>query len=260
MNTAQYIRIPALQDNYIWMLHNPSSEELAVIDPGDADAVFAVLQERALTPTEIINTHHHADHIAGNAELMTRFNIPLKAPAAESARIDNITHPVHHGDTITIAGYEASVIATPGHTSGHVAFFVAGCFDGHGIAFVGDTLFSSGCGRVFEGTMEEMWQSLVALRALPDDTLIACGHEYSQTNARYAQSLGWENAGAEDRWQEIHALRADNMPTVPVSLGVEKKSNPFLSCDTDGLASIFNLKGEDAVAVFTALRMGKDNF
>ena len=260
MSQAECIRIPALSDNYIWMLRNPSSHELAIIDPGEADPVLAELSRRGLTPTEIVNTHHHGDHIGGNDTLRERFDLPLTAPASETARIANITRPVRGGDEITIAGYRARVIDTPGHTTGHVAFYLDDCFGDHGIAFVGDTLFSMGCGRVFEGTMAQMWSSLAAIRDLPDQTLIACGHEYSAANARYVESLGWPSAEADARGAEIHAKRAEGIPTLPVRLGTEKKANPFLNCDDEGLAAIFGLDAGDPVEVFTALRQGKDNF
>ena len=260
MSHAELIRVPALSDNYIWLLRNPSSGEVAVVDPGDIKAVLAALEERSLTPTEIVNTHHHGDHIDGNAELMERFRIPLTAPAAETARIDNITNAVSHGDHVTIAGYDAEVIETPGHTTGHVAFHLKDCFGDHGLALVGDTMFSLGCGRVFEGSMEQMWGSLLALRNLPDSSLVACGHEYSEGNARYVESLGWGREEADRRCREIHALCADGEPTVPVSLGTEKKANPFLNCDRDDLAAALGMGGQDPVAVFTALREGKDNF
>ena len=260
MSVAECIRVPALSDNYIWLLCNPSSNEVAVIDPGDLDATLAALDERGLVPTEIVNTHHHSDHIAGNSGLLERHNIPLTAPAAETARIEGITRAVSHGDRVEIAGYGAQVIETPGHTTGHVAFFLEDCFGDHGLALVGDTLFSLGCGRVFEGSMEQMWGSMLALRALPDSTIIACGHEYSEGNARYVESLEWPREEALRRCAEIHALHAKGEPTLPVALGVEKRANPFMNCDSDDLASAFGLDAKDPVAVFTALRKGKDNF
>jgi hydroxyacylglutathione hydrolase len=260
MTIANLHRIPALDDNYIWMLHHSSSDALAVIDPGDGKAVTDALEELGLEPTEIINTHHHADHTAGNTELIDRYGIPLTAPASETARIDGITHAVADGDTITIAGYQARVFATPGHTTGHVGFFLPDCFGDHGLGLLGDTLFVLGCGRVFEGSMEQMWQSMLTIRDLPDDTVLACGHEYSAANARYVESLSWERDNLSERIAEIHNLRAENKPTLPTLLAAEKSTNPFLNCDDEGLAAVFSLDSSDPVAVFTALRQGKDNF
>jgi len=259
-NPAQLYRVPSRNDNYIWMLHNPATKALAVIDPGEAEPVLAALKEHHLTPTEIINTHHHGDHIDGNDELRERFNIPVMAPAAEVSRINNIATTVRHGDRVTIAGYDAAVIETPGHTTGHVAFHLADCGDGHGIAFVGDTLFSLGCGRVFEGTMAQMWASLSALRDLPDNTLICAGHEYSAANANYVASLNWSRAAAKTRMEEIHDLRAKDEPTLPVMLKVEKDANPFLNCDADDLQQAMGMAGADPADVFAALREGKDAF
>ena len=259
-NPAQVYRIPAFNDNYIWMLHNPLTKALAVIDPGEAEPVLAALKEHNLTPTEIVNTHHHGDHIGGNEVLRERFDIPVMAPASEESRIANITTPVRHGDRVTIAGYDAEVIETPGHTTGHVAFHLPDCGDGHGVAFVGDTLFSMGCGRVFEGTMAQMWASLSALRALPDQTLICAGHEYSASNAKYVASLNWPRAAANAHMEAIHALRAKDEPTLPVMLKVEKDANPFLNCDADDLQQAMGMAGADPADVFAALRGGKDAF
>ena len=260
MTKAELIRVPALDDNYIWMLHDPSSNALAVIDPGDATAVIDALEARSLTPTEIVNTHHHADHTAGNAELMERYSIPLTAPASETARIENITHAVAEGDTITIAGYTAHVFATPGHTNGHVIFHLPDCFGDHGLGLLGDTLFALGCGRVFEGSMAEMWSSMLKIKALPDSTVLACGHEYSAANARYVESLGWGRDGLDGRIAGINAMRAADKPTLPTRMADERQTNPFLNCDAADLAAVFGLDAGDPVAVFTALRQGKDNF
>lgn len=259
---AELIRIPALEDNYMWMIRNPSSGEVAVIDPGDAEAVFAVLDERGLSLTEVINTHHHWDHTDGNEAVRERFDIPLKAPFLEDEEepIANITTITHGGDEITVAGYRAEVIATPGHTMSHVAFYLPDCFGDHGVAFVGDNLFSLGCGRVFEGTMAEMWSSLLAIRTLPDDTVICGGHEYSAGNALYVESLNWGRSEADARIAEIRSMRAKDMPTLPVRLGDEKRANPFLNCDAEDLAMAMGMRGADGEAVFTALREGKDEF
>ena len=260
MTTGELIRVPALDDNYIWMLYNPSSHALAIVDPGDEKAVTDALQDRGLTPTEIVNTHHHADHTAGNDALIKQYHIPLTAPGSETARIENITNAVEDGDKITLAGFDAHVFATPGHTTGHIGFYLPDFFGSHGLALVGDTLFALGCGRVFEGTMAEMWGSMLAIRHLPETTVLACGHEYSAANARYVESLGWARDGLASRLNDIHALRAKDEPTLPTVLSAEKQTNPFLNCDQDDLAAVFGLDAGDPVAVFTALRQGKDTF
>lgn len=260
-NPANCIRIPALSDNYVWVLHNPETNEVAVVDPGEAEAVISALNHHGLVPTEVVNTHHHFDHTDGNQALCDQFDIPLTAPASELSRIDKITHPVRHGDRIKIAGYDADVIETPGHTTGHVAFYCPDAGGDDGIVFAGDTLFSLGCGRVFEGTMQEMWSSLKALRDLPDNTLVCGGHEYSAANADYVASLNWSRPEAQDRIDEIRALRKDGMPTLPVMLAIEKAANPFLNCDKEDLITALGLDLDtDETDVFTALREGKDQF
>jgi hydroxyacylglutathione hydrolase len=257
---ANLIRVPALQDNYIWMLHNPSSNAVAVIDPAEAEDVFKALDDNGLTPTEVVNTHHHWDHTGGNAAVMEKYDIPLKAPYSEKNPIENISTVVKDGDEITIAEYKAGVIGTPGHTLSHVAFYLPDCFGDHGAVFVGDNLFSLGCGRVFEGTMEDMWSSLLAIRALPDETIVCGGHEYSAGNADYTESLNWDCPEAASRIAEIRAMRKKGEATLPVRLGDEKKANPFLNCDNATLTAAMGMDGADANAVFTALREGKDNF
>lgn len=259
-NHAQWIRIPALSDNYVWILHNPASGDVAIIDPGEAAPIIAVLEQRRLIPSEIINTHHHDDHTLGNAELMEKYDIPLIAPLAEAEYIADVTRTISPDDVFTIAGYEAQAIATPGHTLGHLAYYLADCFGEHGVAFVGDNLFSLGCGRVFEGSMEQMWSSLLALRALPDDTLICCGHEYSAGNADYVESLNWPRPEAKHRIAEIRNQRKRGEATLPVRLGDEKSANPFLNCDAEDLAQALGLGGHSPLEVFTALREGKDVF
>lgn len=253
-------RVPILSDNYTWILVNTSSGKTAVIDPGESKPVIAYCQAAGLTPTEIINTHHHKDHIGGNGRVCKKFSAPLIAPAGETARIPHIDQTVADGDTIEIAGFPTQVFATPGHTTGHVAFYLPDCFGDASLAFVGDTLFSLGCGRVSEGTMAEMWQSLSRVRALPDNTLICAGHEYTLGNANYGLSLGWDNLYLKKAAAEIKQKRGKNQPTLPFWLGDDKRANPFLNCDDGGLAQALAMQTSDAVAVFTALRKGKDNF
>ena len=251
-------QIPARVDNYIWILHNPRAAAVAVIDPGDFGAVAAALSGYGLTPTEIINTHHHDDHINGNADLRALYDMPLIAPASESNRIASISHGVQHGDCIKIAGYEAEVIATPGHTSGHVAFYIPSW--GDGLVFVGDNLFPLGCGRVFEGTMADMWSSLDCLRSLPADTLICSGHEYGLSNAAFTESLNWRRPSVLDRIAAIKDMAARGQPTTPSRLSLECETNPFLNVDAADLQSALGLSGASPLEVFTKLRQLKDSF
>lgn len=253
--SAELIRIPALEDNYIWMLHNPDTGAVAVIDPGEAAAVIDELETRGLSLTEILNTHHHWDHTDGNAELMQKYGVPLTAPFLHEEPIDNVTSVVRGGEKITIAGYEAFVIATPGHTLSHVTYYLP-----NGFAFVGDNLSALGCGRVFEGTMAQMWNSLKTLLELPDDTVVCGGHEYAEKNADYVESLNWRQQAADARIAELRDLRTRGVPTLPFRLGDEKEANPFLNCDTDSLAEALGMSGGAAVEIFTALRSGKDVF
>ncbi len=251
-------QIPARADNYIWILHNPQAASVAVIDPGDFAAVEATLSGYGLTPTEVINTHHHDDHINGNADLRARYDIPLIAPASESHRIENISQGVQHGDCIKIAGYEAEVIKTPGHTSGHVAFYIKSW--GDGLAFVGDNLFPFGCGRVFEGTMADMWSTLHRLRSLPAGTLICSGHEYGLSNAAFAESLNWRRPSVLERIAAIKDMTARRQPTTPSRLSLECETNPFLNVDAADLQAALGLPGAPPLEVFTKLRRLKDAF
>ena len=257
---AALYRVPILSDNYTWILANASSGNVAVIDPGDGKAVVEFCRQAGLTPSQVINTHHHDDHIGGNAVVCGEFAIPLTAPVSETSRIPDITHGVGASDEVEIAGFRARVFATPGHTRGQVAFYLDDCFWAAGLGFVGDALFRLGCGRVNEGTMGEMWESLLKIRGLADDTLICAGHEYSLGNAKYAASLGWDNAVLAQQIAEIETKRQQGEATLPFWLGVEKRANPFLNCDDAGLAEALGMAGQDAVAVFSKLRKGKDEF
>ncbi len=251
-------QIPERKYKYSWILHNPQAAAVAVIDPGDFGAVEAALSDYGLAPTQIINTHHHNDHINGNGDLLARNDIPLVAPASESSRIANISHGVQHGDCIKIAGYEAEVIKTPGHTSGHVAFYIKAW--GDGLVFVGDNLFPLGCGRVFEGSMADMWSTLSRLRSLPAGTLICSGHEYGLSNAAFAASLNWRRPSVLDRIALIKDMTARGQPTSPSLLSLECETNPFLNVDAADLQSALGLSGAPPLEVFTKLRQLKDSF
>ncbi len=215
--------IPVLKDNYSYVL-TTGDGVTAVIDPGEAAPVIDYLDKHNLSCAYILNTHHHGDHIAGNQAIKDAFGATLIAPDAEKDKIGGVDRPVKDGERLRIGDEDIHVIATPGHTSGHVVFYLPRS----NILFSGDTLFSMGCGRLFEGTPDEMWRSLEALMALPDETQIYCGHEYTLSNAAFCRTIEPDNPALLARIQQAEACRAENKPTIPVSLATEKATNIFL--------------------------------
>lgn len=256
MPALDIVLVPALSDNYVYLLHDAASGATAVVDPGEAAPVEAALAERGWTLTHILNTHHHADHIDGNEALKAKYGATLVGPKAEAARIPDMDVTVAEGDTYDFAGHTAQVYETPGHTTGHISFYFA---DSDAL-FPGDTLFSLGCGRMFEGTPAQFWDSLRKLRDLPDSTYIYCGHEYTASNAKFALSIDGDNDALKARATEIEALRAEGRPTIPSLLGQEKAINPFLRADDPKIAAAVGKSGADPVEVFAAVRKGKDTF
>lgn len=253
--------VPAFRDNYIWVLSDDAGHCL-VVDPGDAGPVRDYLSAAGLTPCAILVTHHHPDHTGGVAALADQFNIPVFGPARET--IPAITHPVEDGDRITIPlmNMRFTVFAVPGHTLGHIAF----CSEAlePPVLFCGDTLFSAGCGRLFEGTPEQMDASLQRLAALPDATRVCCTHEYTEANLAFALTVLPGDPALTARAQQVGTLRAANKPSLPVDLGTEKRSNPFLRVDEPALQAALEketgtpLPGH--VQRFAALRAWKDRF
>lgn len=250
------IALPALADNYIWLLHDDDGRTIAV-DPGDGDVVLHALAARQLQLCGIFLTHHHRDHIGGVARLLARYPVPVHAPHDE--RITETTHAVGEGDTIRLAQPRAqfTVVAIPGHTRSHVAYV------GEGLLLCGDTLFSLGCGRLFEGTPAQMLASLDRLAALPATIQVCAGHEYTAANGRFAQTVEPHNAALQARRQQVAQLRARDLPSLPVTLGSELASNPFLRVDTAPVLAWCRREhgiGDDRVARFAALRAAKDSF
>ena len=252
----QVHQFPCLNDNYGFLAHDPASGATAVIDTPEVEPINAALKERGWQLTHIWNTHHHFDHAGGNEALKAQWNATVVGAANDTQRIPGIDQKVVEGDVLELGTLRAQVLEVPGHTSGHIAFYFA---DDH-VAFVGDTLFALGCGRLFEGTPAQMWSSLGKLMALPDATTVYCAHEYTQANARFALSVEPDNAALRERATRIDALRAASRPTVPTTIGLEKATNPFLRAGEPQLAQALQLETRDPVAVFAETRRRKDHF
>lgn len=260
----EIVRVPLLRDNYAWLLHQ--GELTAVVDPSRAGPVLAEVRRRGWRLTHIVNTHHHWDHTGGNRELAEATGARVVGPKADRDRIPGIDLALGDEERWDFGGVEATVLEIPGHTRGHVAFFFAepcATVDAGAPApalLCGDTLFSLGCGRLFEGTPAQMWQSLCRLRALPDTTLVCCGHEYTESNARFALSVEPSNPVLLKRAREVAALRRAGRPTVPSTIGDERAANPFLRADDPELQAAVGMKGADPVDVFAEVRARKDRF
>jgi hydroxyacylglutathione hydrolase len=243
-----------LKDNYGVLLHDPQSGATAAIDAPEAAPVEAALATTGWRLTDILVTHHHADHTDGIAELKKHHKCRVVAPHGEAARIPLVDETVRENDKVRVGALEARVLETPGHTAGHISYF----FPADKLAFVGDTLFSIGCGRVIEGTPEMMWQSLLKLRGLPDDTSLYCGHEYTQANVRFAKTIEPTNAALAARAAQVDQLIAARQPTVPSTLAEEKAANPFLRADLPEVARSVGLAGAPAWKVFAEIRERKN--
>jgi hydroxyacylglutathione hydrolase len=252
--SAQPYLFPCLQDNYGVLLHDDQTGATAAIDAPEAGAVEAALQRTGWRLSDILVTHHHADHTGGISALKERHHCRVTAPFQEASRIPLVDATVREGDRVKLGSLEADVLETPGHTAGHISYF----FAPEKLAFVGDTLFSIGCGRVIEGTPEMMWQSLLKLRALPDDTRVYCGHEYTQANIRFARTIEPDNTVLAERAREVDKLRGESKPTIPSTLAQEKAANPFLRADLPELAKAVSLAGQPAWKVFAEIRERKN--
>ncbi len=257
---AAIIPIRAFNDNYMWLLREGRCA--AVVDPGDARPVFAFLEREGLTLTAILATHHHRDHVGGVEALVERFRTPVLGPARES--IPARTQALVEGDCVQIPGMGAKfdVIDIPGHTAGHIAF--TGRVDAVPVLFCGDTLFAAGCGRLFEGTPAQMWSSLSKLAALPPETEVYCGHEYTLANLRFAAAVEPDNRAIADRFERERAKRDDDRPTLPSTIADELATNPFLRAASSAVrASAEAHTGTrlgGTVEVFAALREWKNRF
>jgi len=252
----QIHQIPCLQDNYGYLVHDPDSGLTASIDTPDAAAIEGALAEHGWKLDYILNTHHHFDHAGGNLALKAKTGCVIVGSRADAARIPGIDVLVGEGDRFGLGRHEARILETSGHTVGHVCYV----FDADLAAFVGDTLFSIGCGRLFEGTPAQMWASLQKLMALPDEMRVYCAHEYTQSNGRFAVTMEPGNAALAARVAQVADLRAAGRPTIPSTIGLEKATNPFLRPASPELRATLGMPGADNADVLGETRRRKDRF
>jgi len=250
----QIHQFPCLSDNYGYLLHDPASGETACIDTPDADVYLREAERQGWRITSIWNTHWHPDHAGGNAAIKAATGCTIVAPAIDAPKIDGVDRTLVDGDVVRLGIHDAHVIDVGGHTMGHIAYHLPDA----GIAFVGDSLFALGCGRMFEGTAPQFWASLSRLKALPPETTLYCAHEYTQANARFALHADPENAALKDYSAEIDRKRAAGQPTVPMGLARELATNPFLRADAPELQARWG--GSTPPETFAALRAAKDSF
>lgn len=224
----EVIRIPALSDNYIWLVHDEASGQTIVVDPAQAEPVLAAAEARGWTIDAIWNTHWHPDHTGGNAAIKEATGCTVIAPAAEAAKIPSADRLVTEGDVVTLGNHAANVLEVPAHTAGHIAYYLPE----DATVFVGDTLFAMGCGRLFEGTAEQMFVNMQRLAALPGETTVYCAHEYTQSNGRYALVAEPDNQALAERMMQVDTMRAQGLPTVPTTIELERATNPFMRAES----------------------------
>ena len=224
----EIVRVPVLSDNYVWLVHEPESGETLVVDPAVAEPVLAAADARGWRISQIWNTHWHPDHIGGNSAIVAATGATVTAPAAELTKIPDVDRPVREGDIVRLGAHEAVVMEVPAHTAGHIAYH----FAADHIVFVGDTLFAMGCGRLFEGTAEQMFGNMARLSALPEDTMVYCAHEYTLSNGRYAIRAEPDNEAVAQRLADVAAMRERGEATVPTTIALERATNPFMRAGT----------------------------
>ncbi len=255
---ATVLHVPAFEDNYIWLVVGGEKNSAVIVDPGDDAPVIEALARQRLTPVAILCTHHHGDHVGGIEGLLARYSLPVYGPAAEA--IPHCRHSLRDGDRVHLPtlALQFTVLEIPGHTRGHIAYA------GHGLLFCGDTLFSAGCGRLFEGTPGQMLASLTRLAALPEDSAVFCGHEYTAANLHFAAVVEPDNREVRVHQQTVEELRTRGQPTLPSTLAVEKRINPFLRTREPSVRRAAERhagrKLETALEVFTVIRRWKDDF
>jgi hydroxyacylglutathione hydrolase len=247
-------QFPCLSDNYGVLIRDAEAGVTAAIDAPDANQVAAALKEKGWRLTHILTTHHHGDHTAGNLALKADTKCTIIGPRGEAAKVPGIDKQVGEGDTFKFGSFEVRVLDTPGHTAGHITYLIPSA----GVAFVGDTLFAIGCGRVIEGNAQMMWNSLQKLMALPKETQVYCGHEYTQSNAKFALTIEPENAALVKRAKEVEQLRAAGKPTLPTNIGIELETNPFLRPNVPAIQQRLGMAGKPEWQIFGEIRERKN--
>lgn len=252
------VQIPLLRDNYGYLLVCQKTNSAAIIDPSEAEPAWQRIEQEKVSLTAILNTHHHRDHTGGNEGLLAKQNLRVYGHKSDQGRIPGLTHGVDEGDVIQVGELKGKVLFIPGHTTGHVAYLFGNAL------FSGDCLFTAGCGRLFEGTPEMMHASLQKLMALPDDTKVYCGHEYTESNLRFAMSVEPKNHKLVSRFERVQALRARGASTVPATMEEEKQTNPFLRWESKEIQASVKAQVShqrlDPVSVFATVRKLKDSF
>lgn len=256
MAELQIELVPCLRDNYAYLVRDVGDSFCAVVDPSEAAPVRAALESRGWRLTHILNTHHHPDHTGGNSALKKEFGATVVGPEKDRARIPALDEGVLEGSPLALGSHRGRVLEIPAHTRAHIAFV----FEADEAVFTGDTLFAMGCGRLFEGTPQMMWHSLSKLMTLDDGLRVYCGHEYTFNNGRFALTLEPGNADLGRRMREVERLRTENRPTIPSTIGLEKRTNPFLRPDSAEIRRTLNMSGASDVEVFAEMRARKDNF
>ena len=256
MNNFKVNLVKCLSDNYSYIIFNPNSKKSIVVDPAEAEPVAEELEKLNLELEYILITHHHSDHVGGNLELKKKYNCKIVGYENDADRIPGIDIRLNDKEIFYFENEEIELNTGPGHTSGHIFYF----FKKNQLAFVGDIVFSLGCGRIFEGTAEEMHSSVTKIKSLPDLTKIYCGHEYTENNLKFCKHYDPENNDLIERGREIFNLRKKNLPTIPTTVLLEKRTNIFFRCDNNIISFNLNMKGSNPSIIFKKLRELKDNF
>lgn len=256
MAKLEIFQFPTRANNYGVLIHDPETGATAAIDAPEAGPIQAALTQKGWNLTDIFVTHHHGDHTAGIGPLKSKYGCTVYGPAREAGLIPGLDVEVKEGDTVSVGHCDATVIDTAGHTRGHISYH----FPNDGVVFVGDTLFSVGCGKLLEGDAPTMWASLSKLAALPPDTEVYCGHEYTRANCRFALTIEPENAALQARAAEVARNDAEGRPSLPTTIGLELATNPFLRASSPEIQARLGLEGEPLEAVFAEVRRRKDRF